>query len=251
MTTDIRAKASQQYASVIHRHRDLSTAKYERFASFFDVYLRSHLPAEKSARILDVGCGSGNMLFALQCAGYDHAIGIDASAEQIERATQRGLVTHQADLFAFLAESSDRFDAITLIDVIEHLDIESLGRLLALSLPRLRDGGVLIAHTTNAWSPFVRFYFAGDITHRQCYSPKMLADMALLSGYSAPRSYPAFPEREWSRSAPVLVRLRQVVHTVAWRLISRAFAVAEYVAIGAWHGVYTPNLVFVCRRPAA
>ncbi len=40
-------------------------------------YLKQILPADKSARILDIGCGYGNLLYGMREAGYKNIQGID------------------------------------------------------------------------------------------------------------------------------------------------------------------------------
>lgn len=249
MRTNLMQQASDRYSSVIHRHRDSSIEAHDRFLSFVRVYLRPHLPPP-DARVLDLGCGGGNLLRALEKLGYHAALGIDSSREQVQEALSQGRNVRHADIFDFLRATTDVFDAITLIDVAEHMDKAQLATLLRSCHERLVPGGVVIAHTTNAWSPFARYYFSGDVTHQQCYSPKMLTDIALLCGFEAGRALPAVPEHDWRRAGSVAVRARRIAQSIAWRLVSRAYALAEFVAIGLWHGLYTANLVFVCRKGA-
>ncbi|MBK8637485.1 MAG: class I SAM-dependent methyltransferase [Chromatiaceae bacterium] len=44
------------------------------------------LPTDRSAAILDVGCGHGNFLFMLEQLGYRNLEGVDMSSEQLEQA---------------------------------------------------------------------------------------------------------------------------------------------------------------------
>src|SRR4051812_43231134 len=46
-------------------------------------YYGRHLPKDKNAMILDIGCGDGNFVYWMQQAGYTNAHGIDLSAEQV------------------------------------------------------------------------------------------------------------------------------------------------------------------------
>ena len=57
----------------------------------------------KSARILDIGCGSGSFLKALSEHGYTEITGIDLSEEQVKLAHQLGVTqVQQGDLVEFL-----------------------------------------------------------------------------------------------------------------------------------------------------
>ncbi len=99
-----------------------------------------------SARVLDVGCGSGNWaeVFA---ARYAHVTGIDQSAAMIDAARQRLGAMQNVELLAgdVLSELPDQtFDLIFVGGVCMYLndvDVETLLRLLA---ARLRSGGTII-----------------------------------------------------------------------------------------------------------
>lgn len=76
------------------------------------------LPA--GSRVLDVGCGTGAVLARL--SAYCEAYGIDASRQAVEYCRRRGLTnTFECTLDTF-PHPEMRFDMITLLDVIEHVD---------------------------------------------------------------------------------------------------------------------------------
>src|SRR5439155_26972464 len=49
------------------------------------------LPADKQARILDLGCGYGEFLCFLQKEGYQNAAGIDLNRRQLDAAERLGV----------------------------------------------------------------------------------------------------------------------------------------------------------------
>jgi SAM-dependent methyltransferase len=130
-------------------------------------------------RVLDVGAGYGFFLGALEKAGYE-AHGIEISPHAVEQARQRtrGKVIEQGaeEPFPF---SDGHFDAVTLLDVIEHLKdykatLESCRRVL-------KPGGKLFVITLNGHSlarPLLgkRWAWYQDPTHIHMFTPRMLRE---------------------------------------------------------------------------
>ena len=89
------------------RSYDVVSQLYDR--TFVDItvredewnWLRKHLPGDRSLRVLDIGCGNGSLLAEL-ASDIGEGIGVDASAEMIERARER-----------FGKHSNLRFEQIT------------------------------------------------------------------------------------------------------------------------------------------
>ena len=75
----------------------------------------------RGRRVLDVGCGAGNMMHHL--AHYGEVVGVDMYSKALEVAQQRGLSVQEgsADDLPFEADS---FDIVTLLDVVEHVPNE-------------------------------------------------------------------------------------------------------------------------------
>jgi len=96
--------------------------------------------------LLDVGCGTGLFLAVARRRGWDVA-GVDGSVEATDYARQRfGLDVQTADFETF-ATGSERFDAITMWDIVEHA--REPVRLLAAARRALAPGGVLGLSTPN------------------------------------------------------------------------------------------------------
>jgi SAM-dependent methyltransferase len=102
---------------------------------------------EGAATVLDIGCGPGtfigNYLDGVDC------LGIDFSAPQIDYANRRyGTAGHRFSTQA-LAGLDGGFDAITMIELIEHLPPAEARRLLAEARGLLLPGGRLVVTTPN------------------------------------------------------------------------------------------------------
>lgn len=74
---------------------------------------------ERGSRLLDVGCGVGDWMILFRDMGFD-VFGIDMNSKAIEIATERDLnvrLMRAEDL----ADSGEKFDAIVLSQLLEHL----------------------------------------------------------------------------------------------------------------------------------
>jgi SAM-dependent methyltransferase len=94
------------------------------------------------ARIADLGCGCGMMPWKLQNAGYE-VVGMDMADEAIAFAAQRGVKVLKGGLPAPIPfEANDKFDAVLMLDVLEHLEHDVASAKAAADL--LKPGGVMI-----------------------------------------------------------------------------------------------------------
>lgn len=159
---------------------------------YFKANFAAYLPPNRSARILEIGCGYGRNLLALQALGYTHTYGIDLSAEQIAYAREKlrlSQVEH-ADALSWLRQAEGEFDCILLIDVLEHLDLDTLMALGQLIREKLALGGHVIVQVPNDLSPLNPFR-QGDLTHLRAFTPQSLqqffssVDLHMLGIHSA------------------------------------------------------------------
>jgi SAM-dependent methyltransferase len=96
----------------------------------------------KTGRVADLGCGCGMMPFKLQQAGYG-VVGLDMSDDAIAFAAQRGVKVLKGGLPAPIPFATDeKFDAVLMLDVLEHLEHDVASAKAAADL--LKPGGALI-----------------------------------------------------------------------------------------------------------
>ena len=113
----------------------------------------AHLP--RTTKLLDIGCGPGTFI-GNYLTGVE-ALGIDLSASQIEYANEHYATdSHRfsARSLASLLAAQERFDAITVIELVEHLAPADAARLFAHTRELLTPDGILIVTTPNyrsAW----------------------------------------------------------------------------------------------------
>jgi 2-polyprenyl-3-methyl-5-hydroxy-6-metoxy-1,4-benzoquinol methylase len=108
----------------------------------------SHLATLRKGKLLDVGCGSGNLLNQAKQMGWD-VMGLEIDHKAVARARSQGLKIIEGD-YRNLVDLEKQFDCIVCSHVIEHVyDAKSLIQLL---LNGLKEGGVLLLSCPNSTS---------------------------------------------------------------------------------------------------
>ena len=94
-----------------------------------------------AATFLEVGCGAGDLLLALDRSGY-RGMGIDISADAIAVAREHDLSTNIRVEQRDMTTIEERFDAVIASEVLEHWE-DDLG-FLRLLVDRINPGGWLL-----------------------------------------------------------------------------------------------------------
>jgi len=107
----------------------------------------------KNTRILDIGCGKGDLAMALSTHNVEGVMGIDFSEEAVSAANQKLKVSGLPCQFLHCDASDFRhevqFDFITMNDVFEHLSNEELSHLFNNLKKLLKKNGEILIHTPN------------------------------------------------------------------------------------------------------
>lgn len=163
------------------------------------------IPRVPGGRVLDIGCGAGEFLIFLKEHGIE-GVGIDLEAREVERARARGLEVFQAEAIEFLKKTDEKFAAISLIEVVEHIPLEQVGPVLEAAAARLLPGGILILETINVRHPLAFDGFFMDPTHARPVPSDFLCFMMQWSGlqgvrvvYTNPVWLPGILESDHSR----------------------------------------------------
>jgi SAM-dependent methyltransferase len=136
-------------------------------------------------RLLDVGCGDARGLQALIARGW-RVEGQEVDPAAAAEARAHGVAVHEGELAA-LGLPAERFDAVTLNHVIEHVH-DPLG-LLVECRRLLRPGGILVAVTPNAGSLGHRRFGPAwrglePPRHLHVFSTAALGRLAVAAGFS-------------------------------------------------------------------
>jgi SAM-dependent methyltransferase len=234
------------------RWHDGSDAHLAAMVADFSTLLSPYLPADKTAPILEIGCGMGFALAALKEAGYSNIAGFDSDAGQIMAARRRGLpadLVRVEDTKTFLAERRERYAFIFCIDVLEHIPIDVQLDFLDGIRQCLKPGGTLLCRVPNANSPMASRYRYIDWTHHCSFTEASLDFVLFNAGFepifvgeaetlSRPR-YPFIPRR-----ATLLWLLRRM-----FRAVRRVELVCEVGPKDGWSIPLGLNILAHARRP--
>ncbi len=141
---------------------------------------------------LELGCGTGLLLFYLKEKGVKDFIGVDQEKKVLEFMPPE-LAEHVriASIDDYLNSRGEKtFDRIALLDAFEHFpSIEGVALLEKLRAALTPDGRVVI-RVPNMSSPWgVRHQF-GDLTHKAAYTPDSIRQAAMAAGYGVKQSLP-------------------------------------------------------------
>jgi SAM-dependent methyltransferase len=120
------------------------------------------MPAEQRGSVLEIGCGAGGILKALEDFGWRPVTGVDLGGDYLEYGRGAGLNLLQGDFRSLIAPGSQQL--VVMSHVLEHLPdpVQALRDVKALIRPGgyvlIEVPGILNLHRTYA---FVRHYFQG------------------------------------------------------------------------------------------
>ncbi|MDR2563687.1 MAG: class I SAM-dependent methyltransferase [Prevotellaceae bacterium] len=164
--------------------------QYEpKIKQFFNNYYR-FFPKEKTARILDIGPGRGEMLTCLANQGFSNIESVDISESVVKFVSQLGYkISKSDDLEIFLSSYSDTFDMITMCDVVEHIPKNQILGVMEAVRKSLKDAGLLIVQVPNMQSVTANIFRYDDFTHEMGYTERSLTQMLKIVGFSTITNY--------------------------------------------------------------
>lgn len=189
-------------------------------------YLRGWLPEDKDSKILEIGCGEGNLLAALKGWSYTRIEGLELREDAVSICRRRGFDVKSADGVEYLRGCRATFQVIFLIDIIEHLTREAALELLRLARGVLAPNGSVVIQTPNLASPFGGSTFFGDATHKTAFTPVSLRQIMACAGFSSIEIRPTGPG-PWS--------FRSGCYWLVWGAMALLFRIVNHIECSDFH----------------
>jgi SAM-dependent methyltransferase len=226
------------YESYASQHSGPGSADATRIIYRRDI--RPLLPPPSAGPVVDIGCGSGQLVHCLLADGYD-ATGIDISPEEVALARAEGLQqVRQGDYRELLRERPGELAAVTATDLLEHLTKPEVLAAFDAVAGALRPGGKFVARVPNAVSPFGGHVRYGDFTHETWYTARSVRQLAAATGLGIAAVIGCPPPAHGVVSA---------VRATLWKPVSGLLKLALAVETGAIRGhVVTQNLTFAALK---
>jgi len=137
-------------AGGVEREFELSWLSNTLYTDIDQVLRETGNPA--NGRLLDIGCGTGAFISFMAKKGWDVS-GLEPSEEACDIAVKGGLKVHNSGMEKFCREfgiDAERYDAITLLNVLEH--VPDPYRVLSMAKGLLVEDGILAIRVPNDFS---------------------------------------------------------------------------------------------------
>lgn len=171
-------------------------------ASILAAKILPFLPVDLNTPLLDLGCGSGHLLHALQTKGYKSLTGIDQNPALAAAFEGKGIRYQSCDL-SRAADLGGRYGAIIMVNVIEHF--LQPDEILSLCRQSLLPNGKVLVITPSAQGLshlFFGKYWSGlhAPRHTQVFNPRNFRLLASGAGLGSVLTKPLSDPGSWAVS---------------------------------------------------
>ena len=193
----------------------------------------------KQSRILELGCGQGQMLDFLNKQGFSRVEGVDTSEEQVMAAERYGLEAYHSDIFEFLQASHHVYDLVLAIDFVEHFTRQELIQLLYGIKEVLNKGGHLILRTPNGQGIFAGQIIYGDLTHMTILTPQSLRQILRFTGFEIV---------SMKESLFFSKGFKRKMRYMLWNLSKIGLNMMRRISSGKSQDIWTENFVCIAKK---
>lgn len=208
---------------------------------FLMYVIKHYFPTQQQSKIVELGCGSGTLLYCAKNMGYQDLIGFDISEEQIQIAHARGLnQIYSNDAFSAIKTfPHDSVDVIVSFDIIEHMTKNEAIAFSQGVYQILKRGGRWIIHTINAESPFFGRIRYGDFTHENAFTKSSIQQLLTVSG---------FQKISCHEDCPVIHGLKSMIRFILWKILRTIYRFCLAIETGEKNGIFSQNFVVLAEK---
>jgi len=165
--------------------RRISPEFYRKFK--IPYYLKIRLPQDKNSKILDFGCGFGQLIKELKNLGYPNVIGADIDKEAINFGRSQGFfyIEDATDLDYFCTKyENNYFDIVIMSHVLEHIPKKEIIPFLLKIKKVIKKGGYLFVMIPNAQSNTGAYWAYKDFTHETLFTSGSIYYVLKKAGFN-------------------------------------------------------------------
>ena len=213
-----------------------------------------YLPVQDGGRLLEIGCGSGQMLRDMRERGWD-VTGIDVDPVAVTLARSHGLDVREGSLPSQSFEENS-FDIVTMSHVIEHL--HDPRAILSGCLRILRPGGRLVLVTPNTGALSLRLFGPNWMhldppRHLHLFNRKGLTRLVGAAGFGEMEGRTVPRDAKGNYAVSMMIRRHGQWRPgtrlpLAARLAGKLLELAEWMVIKLYPDMGT-ELVIIGRKP--
>lgn len=179
----IKKMAKNKFQENYFKFHGVSEEMYENYD--LQKYLVEILPKNKDVKILDIGCGFGQMLINLRKRGYKNLKGIDICKESCDYCSSKGLdVNLIEDIIPFSKKNDEKYDFIIMAHVLEHIEKNRMIETIeCIRKSLLKRGGRMVIMVPNAQSNTGAYWLFEDFTHKFLFTVRSLSFVLKSGGF--------------------------------------------------------------------
>ena len=206
-------------------------------------FISRHIPADRKIKILDVGCGAGDVIYWLKQANYKNISGFDISPEMIDLAHSRGVPeAYLSDINQALSNTqSNSLDVVICFDIFEHLSKCELFQISDEIFRILKPNGIIFIHTPNASGIFGDSIRYGDITHEISFTATSMRQLLRTVGFEKVSSF---------EDKPIPHGLKSTIRAIIWAVGTLGFRLLYAAETGKFNYIASQNFLTSATKPA-
>lgn len=229
---------------ITHDTERAAARHYDRLSAIYGTLISNF----SNGPVLDIGPGRGELLTVLSANLSDgsseiFSIDIDDEVARHIATSYPATTALHGDPIEILANEERKFEAIFILHVLEHLEVNYAIRLLTEIRRSLAPGGSVIMEVPNSACTFVgNTIYSSDITHKTPYTSVSLKQICRMAGFEDIEITGIRP----TGSGPI--RWIQRVMTSILIATDRLF---HKIYLPSWKFLHEATIYAVCKKPLA